>query len=137
MLPCCTPTHPPTHSPTHLSRLHRNTRCSISPPIKRDYSWLGYKELNGFAYRNVKAVGGFFETRKNIISIKSCFKACADSRNPGSVCLSFRYEPAAKRCGLSTYTIPFDPTDAQDLKTATKWCPERGYNSGWLLSEHD
>jgi hypothetical protein len=100
--------------------------------------------MNGFAYRNTRAVGGFFKTLKGVVSPKACFKACVDTRGPpgppGSGppdCLSFRYEPSTKRCGLSKYTIPFDPTDPQDLKTAPKWCPEKGYISGWTISMHD
>lgn len=93
--------------------------------------------MNGFAHKGYRAVGGMFKTVKNVSTVTRCFKLCVAARSPGSVCGSFAWHRTTRKCSLSTFGIPFDPTDPQDLKTSTRWCPEKGYISGWVVDEND
>lgn len=111
--------------------------CKKAPPVVRDYTWRGYNELfNGYAYKNTRIIDSIFKTEK-MPTLGSCFRNCADSRTPPNDCLTFSYELRTKKCRMSNRTIPYDPTDPREMATAQRWCPKKGFTSGWVIDMYD
>ena len=110
--------------------------CPRSPPDGRDYTWLHYHEFNGFAYKNTQIVDSIFKTLKTV-TLKKCFQVCVDTRTAPNNCLTFAFEEATKKCSLSNRTVPYDPTDPVEMKTAQRWCRKKGFASGWTTFMYD
>lgn len=110
--------------------------CKKDPPIVRDYTWRNYNGFNGYAYKKTEIKDSIFRTKK-MPTLRSCFQDCVDTRTSPKYCLTFSYEYQTKKCRLSNLTIPYDPTDPQDLAAAQRWCPKNRFTSGWIIDKDD
>lgn len=79
------------------------SKCNYFGPdeFKRDYTFLDYKGVNGFAYKGFKSKNGFLKTVKKISSVKKCFEKCRNTQMNGETCWSYTYDTKKKTCRLN------------------------------------
>ena len=85
------------------------SKCNYFGPdsMNRDYTFLEYKGVNGFAYKGFKSKNTWLKTVKKISSVKKCFEKCRDTNQaePGEmfskICYSYTYDTKKKTCRMN------------------------------------
>lgn len=84
------------------------SRCNYFGPdeLKRDYTFLDYQGVNGFAYKGFKSKSTLLKTVKKISSVKKCFEKCRDTKQDVETmfpkdCYSYTYDTKKKTCRMN------------------------------------
>lgn len=103
--------------------------------LERDYSFYGYKGMNGYAYDGSSLKGGKYKTLKKIKSVEDCFRKCAQRSN---TCRSFQYDTKKNICKLSKKGFGGGYSDEVEPKYEVKFCmAKKRYVAGWTIDEED
>lgn len=107
---------------------------AVFPGLEADYSFLGYRGYNGFAYKGFKSKGRLHKVAKGVRSVKSCFQKCVNDDD--SECESFTYDTKEKRCRMNKGGYVFVKGEYEE--SLSKFCESSDrYVSGFAADEYD
>ena len=109
------------------------SKCNyFGGPLERDYEFLNYKGVNGFAYKGLKSKNGLLKIVKKISSVKKCFQKCRETDR----CYSFTYDTEKKKCRMNSWT--FMSYAGEDSTEVIKLCKASNrYVTGYWVDIYD